>query len=341
MSTTASADIDQLLLQSRELAFANPQDALRLAQQAAQQAEQGRAYRELIAAQIQVMGLLFNLGNLHEGGEWLMKALTVAETHDLHPEHGYLLVQLGILHYTLGENEEALDYWTDCLDYSNPLFSNAARINAHIGTGQIYYAYGQYADALRHHHQARALLRADIAADLRAAVLINLAADCNQLDDFAGMAEALDEAERITRASGHLNYLGEVCYYQTLLALARNDPATASRYAAEGASMRNICVWSEISNLIAQAQIRRLAGDSAGALQILLTALERSEATRCDHHLFLVYRQVAALCHELGDFTQSAHYHRLYQEQSQKVTTASVLAKLAILEAKLHAQNKP
>ncbi|WP_028453430.1 tetratricopeptide repeat protein [Chitinilyticum aquatile] len=334
-ATPDSTAIEALLLQSRELAYRAPHEAYRLAVTAASQAERINEPQLQIRCNIHAMSLLFDRGELHEGGEWLMKALTVAETHDLHPEHGYLLAQLGILHYTLGENIQALEYWTDCLDYSNERFSNDARIYAHIGTGQIYYAYGQFDAALRHHLHAKSLAEAGTTTDLLTSTLINLAADYNQLERYDEMRAALDEAEALSRRAGNLNYLGEVCYYMTLLALVQNDPARARQYADEAASMPNICIWSEVSNVISHAQILRRDGQFDEAFALMLQAIDRAEKAHCSHHLFLVYRQIAAMYHENGNFAESARYHRRYQECFQRMVNPEVLDTLATLEEKL------
>lgn len=332
--------IEQLLQQSRACAYALPHDAYRLAALAAGLAEKTPDPRLQIRCLTQLMSLLFDKGSLHEGGEWLMKALAVAETHDLHPEHGYLLAQMGILHYTLGENEQALEYWTDCLDYSNALFSTDARINAHIGTGQIYYAYGQFDAALRHHLHAKSLAESGTTPDLLTSTLINLAADYNQLERYSDMADVLNAAEALCQQTGNLNYKGEVCHYMTLLALVNNDPARARHYADMAAAMPNICVWSEVSNVISQAQILRLEGNFESALSLMLQAIQRAEQAHCSHHLFLVYRQIAAMYHENGNFADSARYHRKYQERYQRMVNPEVLEKLAILEDKLHMHDR-
>ncbi|MBE9608968.1 tetratricopeptide repeat protein [Chitinilyticum piscinae] len=333
MNTLQVSESD-LLGTSIALSHLDPDRSLSTAQLALCAFETSADLRGQVHALMQITRLFFDKGATHEGGEWLMKALTLSELHDLHPEHGQLLAETGSLHYTLGDYTEAIAYWTDCLDYANPLFSDEARLHAHVGIGQIYYALGDYPAALRHHR-----LSLDLAAPSNphttAKSLLNLAADYYQLEQLKQMEDCLTQAESLCRTANNLSYLGEVCYYRTLLALQLDDPVGAQRHAADAASLQHICSWSQISNAIAQAQMLRQRNEHPAALAMLSETLDQVEHSNCRHHLQLVFRLIATLHHETGNAAQRAVFLQRYQETSQQLVSDDVQGKLAELEEKL------
>ncbi|QZA80485.1 tetratricopeptide repeat protein [Deefgea piscis] len=336
---SSESQVLALLERSKQLTYSEPNTSLALATEAAQLAKTGCTPRLQIAASHQQMSMLFAFGQIHEGCHALLPALVIAEAHDLEAERGDLLHHLGVAHYTLGEYSTAIDYWSDCLDLGNAQFANETRINAHIGLGQIYFACSRFADALRHHRQAESRINAQTDHELQARLCINLVADLYALEDFAAAQVALNKAEAITRTIQHLEYLGEVFSYKSLLALTRGEYLEANAYIQEGRHIVHFWAWGEISWHIVHGRTQQTQGQLSSAVASFMSALDMSKRMGCGHKIFLIHQFLAGLFREMGQAPEAEYHHRLYQENFHRLLDPQLFARLAQLEQQLLQSN--
>lgn len=328
--------IRELLAISKSLTYSNPQASISHAITANQLAAQGCPPLLQIAVLHQHMSVLFARGQIHEGCYILFAALVIAETHNFERERGDLLHHLGVAHYTLGEYITAIDYWSDCLNLGHAQFSAETRIHAHIGIGQIYYACGKFSDALRHHQAAARWLTADTDEELRARLLINLAADLYELTQYAAAQAALNQAEEITERINHLEYLGEIYSYKTLIAMLTGQYDAAHRLIEQGQRLVRIWAWGEISWHIVKARIEHSEGRLTEAVSGFTHALEMSTQMGCGHKVFIIHQLLAQVFSALGQTKASEHHHKLYQEQFHRLLDKNLFSRLAQLEAELN-----
>ncbi|WP_297571921.1 hypothetical protein [uncultured Deefgea sp.] len=330
-----------LLERSKQLTYTDPNASLALATEAALRAKTGCSPQLQIAALHQQMSMLFAFGQIHEGCHVLLPALVIAEAHDLEAERGDLLHHLGVAHYTLGEYSTAIDYWSDCLDLGNAQFANETRINAHIGLGQIYFACSRFADALHHHRQAECRINAQTDHELQARLCINLVADLYALEDFTAAQVVLNQAESITRTIQHLEYLGEVFTYKSLLALARGQYLEANTFIQEGRHLVHFWAWGEISWHIVNGRTQQAQGQWSAAVTSFMSALDISTRMGCGHKIFLIHQFLAGLFREMGQAPEAEYHHRLYQENFHRLLDPQLFARLTQLEQQLARRNLP
>lgn len=329
------ARIRELLASSQSLTYSAPEESVQLAIEASTLAAQGCDPQLHIAVLHQQMSMLFAFGHIHEGCHVLLPALVIAEKHDLEAERGDLLHHLGVAHYTLGEYNTAIDYWSDCLDLGHAEFSTETRINAHIGLGQIYYACSKFADALRHHQSAKRWLSPAIDDELRARLLINIAADLYELEQYAEALDILLEAEDIAKRINHLEYLGEVFSYKTLIYLASEQYQEAKQLIQEGQRLVHFWAWGEISWHIVKARTQQAEGQLNEAIATFSRALDMATRMGCGHKVFIIHKFLAQVFGELGQAQAAEYHHKLYQENFHRLLDPLLFNRLAELEAEL------
>ncbi|WP_027468939.1 tetratricopeptide repeat protein [Deefgea rivuli] len=327
--------IRELLERSKSLTYVNPQESIQLAIDASALAAQGCDPQLHIAVLHQQMSMLFAFGQIHEGCHVLLPALVIAEKHNLEAERGDLLHHLGVAHYTLGEYVTAIDYWSDCLNLGHAEFSSETRINAHIGIGQIYFACSKFTDALRHHQWAERWLSPAIDDELRARLLINVAADLYELEQYTQALDTLNEAEEITQRINHLEYLGEVFSYKTLIALANEQYPEALRLINAGQRLVHFWAWGEISWHIVKARTQQSQGELNEAITTFTRALEMATRMGCGHKVFIIHKFLAQVFRELGQAKAAEYHHKLYQENFHRLLDPQLFKRLAELEAEL------
>jgi len=334
------ARIRELLALSKSLTYIDPTTSIAHAIAASELAKSGCEPRLHIAVLHQYMCMLFGLGQIHEGCHVLFSALVIAETHNFELERGDLLHHLGVAHYTLGEYITAIDYWSDCLNLGNAQFSAATRIHAHIGVGQIYYACGQFSDALRHHQAAKRWLTDETDAELRARLLINIAADLYELADYEAAQSILHQAEQITLELNHLEYLGEIYSYKTLIAMLTNQFAAAHQFIEQGQRLVRIWAWGEISWYIVKGRILFSEGKFTDSLSEFTRALEMATQMGCGHKVFIIHQFLAQVFSTLGQTKASEYHHKLYQEHFHRLLDPNLFQRLAQLESEIQRLSK-
>ena len=327
--------IRELLTRSKSLTYVNPQQSIELAIEACALVNADCDPQLHIAVLHQHMSMLFAFGQIHDGCHILMPALVIAEANDLENERGDLLHHLGVAHYTLGEYTTAIDYWSDCLNLGHAEFSVETRINAHIGIGQIYFACSKFADALRHHQLAERWLNPTTDDELRARLLINIAADLYELERYAEAIEILVEAEIITRRINHLEYLGEVFSYRTLVALASEQYAEAEQLISKGQRLVHFWAWGEISWHIVKARTQQSQGQLNEAITTFTSALDIATRMSCGHKVFIIHKFLAQVFGQLGQSKAAEYHHKLYQDSFHRLLEPLLFDRLNKLETDL------
>ncbi|GAA5787079.1 tetratricopeptide repeat protein [Chitiniphilus shinanonensis] len=334
MQPAVIADIAHLINESVRLTYAEPHASLKLAEQASRLAPSCPDPLLAATAWQRYGNMLFAFGQIPEGQMAHLKALTIAETEDLRALRGELLQELAGAYYTQGNFDEAIDYWADCLE-ADADFSTETRIYAYIGLGQVYFAHEQFMAALSQHLNAQALTRDHMTLELRARVLINLAADQIALHRWADAGETLDKAWPLALEDGHKEYQGEILVYRAEVALGLGDTATAWHFVAQAEQLRRVWHWGETSELMLKSRILLAEDRVDAALQAIHHALDRSNETGTGHKTFKAHHLLAQIYRELGDQPAAEHHHRLYQEAYKRIVSTSSYNKLQALEQRL------
>lgn len=336
MQITGLAEIESLLDQSEQLTYADPAAALKLAAQAVGLLQGCSDPVLAVRAYMRFSCMQLAFGQLHDAQMILLKALTIAETEDMESVRGDIMHEMAGIYYTIGEYDDAIDYWADCLDPRNAGFSVSTRVLAHIGVGQIYFAHEEFETALSHHRRAQALAGDTAAADLRCRILINVATDCLRLGKLVEAAEALEQALPLAQAIGHNEYQEEICVYLATTSMECEDLAAAGRWLDIAENIPHVWRWGQNLRMLARGRWLLMTGDLPSALQTLLQALELAADMGVSHKAFQAHHLLAQTYTRMGDSVQAELHHRRYQEVFNRIVRPGTFARLQALESRLN-----
>lgn len=335
MKTAELAEIAHLVSESERLTYLDPDASLKLAEDASRLASSCPDPTLALLAWKRYGCMLFAFGDIPQGQICHLKALTIAETEELPELRGEILQELAGAYYTQGEFDEAIDYWGDCLSDEGAGFSDDTRIYAHIGLGQVYFAHEQFAMALHQHLHAQSLTNDAMSNELRARVLINVAADHLALEQYDEAERVLDLAWPMALTDGHKEYQGEVLIYQANVALGRGHTRLARDFIAQAQTLRRVWHWGETSEMMLMGRILIAENRLDDALDAIHRALQRADEIGTGHKVFKAHHLLAQVYRALGRQTESEHHYRQYQEAYKRIVGTSTYAKLKALEQRL------
>ncbi|WP_255991550.1 tetratricopeptide repeat protein [Chitinolyticbacter albus] len=335
MKTADLTKIAHLISESERLTYLDPDASLKLAEQASQLAVDGSDPTLALLAWKRYGCMLFAFGDIPQGQICHLKALTIAETEDLKPLRGEILQELASAYYTQSSFDEAIDYWGDCLVDEGSGFSADTRIHAHIGLGQVYFAHEQFAMALHQHLHAQSLTVDQTSLEMRACILINLAADHLELEQYDDAERMLDLAWPLALTQGHKEYQGEILIYQANVALGRRNTRLARDFVAQAQTLRRVWYWGETSEMMLMGRILITEGRLEEALEPIAHALKRALEIGSGHTVFKAHHLLAQVYRALGQQAESEQHYRQYQEAYKRIVGTSTYAKLKALEQQL------
>jgi tetratricopeptide (TPR) repeat protein len=218
--------------------------------------------------------LLFSFGRTDESLALLFQALTQSDIESQDVMRESLLQEIALTYYTLGDYQEAGEYWTECLTQDS--FSDVAKLNAHIGMGMIQFAYGEIEQSLAQHQSAIALLDSQMPPLLHARAWINLAAAFFQLNQWHESQHALVRAYPYAQQASAQEFIGEIYLYMAKIALETNNlDAAALRLAQAKASCKE-WRWGDVMQQLLQGRIFLASEQLDKAISCFKNALEQS-----------------------------------------------------------------
>ncbi|KPC49156.1 tetratricopeptide repeat protein [Amantichitinum ursilacus] len=336
MQQTGIAHIDALIDESERLTYPDAAQALKLAGQAVGLIDAETDPTVAVRALLRLSHMELAFGQLHDAQMVLLRALTIAETSDLEVNRGEIMNAMASIYYTIGEYDDAIDNWADCLDPRNTGFSASTRILAHIGVGQIYFAHEDFETALSHHRRAEKLAwQADVPTELRCRVLINVAIDGLRLMRLVEAVEALEKALPLAQQMGHSEYQVEISVYLATTALECEDLATAGRWLDVADQIDIVWRWGQNLRTLARGRWHLMSGNLPAALHELQLALELASDLGVAHMAFQAHHLLAQTWTRMGDLAQAEQHHRRYQEIFNSIVRPGTFARLQALEKRL------
>ncbi|MDR3430167.1 tetratricopeptide repeat protein [Silvimonas sp.] len=334
MQSSKSAEIAALIAQSERLTYSDADEALRLAEEAARQVPGSTDLMLAVRALQRCATMQLIFGQMHEGQRSLLKALTIAEKEDFEAVRGEIMQDMAAVYYTIGEYDDAIDYWADCLDPANALFTVETRVHSHIGLGQIYFAHENYEMALSHHRRAQRMAGTALAATLRCRVLINVATDCLRLSLLDEAEKALIEGLVLAEQTGQNEYQEEISVYQSTVAMDRGDLATAANWLDRAEKIEHVCLWGQNLRLLARGRLHIMNSEYDAALNILHHALELSAEMGISHKAFQAHHLLAQTYTHMGRPVDAEQHHRRYLEVFTRIVRPGTYSRLQQLETR-------
>ncbi|MBB5191573.1 tetratricopeptide (TPR) repeat protein [Silvimonas terrae] len=335
MQSSKLADIAALIGESESLTYSNADESLRLALEATRQIVPGTDALLAVRALQRCATMQLIFGQMHEGQASLLKALTIAEKEDFDAIRGEIMQDMAAVYYTIGEYDDAIDYWSDCLDPANTEFTTETRVHSHIGLGQIYFAHENYEMALSHHQRAQRMAGTTLPAVLRCRVLINVATDCLRLEQLEDAEAALDEGLVLAISAGQKEYQEEICVYRATVAMDRGDLITAEQWLNRAETIEHVCLWGQNLRLLARGRLHVANGEYDAAHQVLFKALDLAGEMGISHKAYQAHHLLAQSYTHLGQLPEAEHHHKRYLEIFNRIVRPGTYSRLQQLEARI------
>lgn len=283
------------------------------------------AYQEeQLSLGLDALGLRFfineRLGNGKTMEDELCLGLQKAEQAGLPYQAGRLMQCLARIRYTSGIYNEAVHYWTRCIDLSQVTHDTEVLIEARIGLGQIYDALGDWETGARFHQDAGKLLEKFDRPYLKSKQAINLGVNHMHLGQLDVANRLFKEAIVQARRGEIPGYVAEAHWYLGLLAKQQGQLAQAEeeiRFAIQLAESHEY-PWLLGAAAHSLAEIFDDRGETEAAIEIYLRALaqaeqiaSREQRAHCSNALSLLYEKMDRPALAL---TYARSHHQLLKE---------------------------
>jgi tetratricopeptide (TPR) repeat protein len=310
---TQHLEITALIAECERLVYSDPQQSLFCAEQAyARLDEEDAALRTRVT--LAYSRTLVAYGRLEESLACLLKAFTQAEIENQIIAQEELLQELALSYYSMGQYEEAAEYWADCLNHRG--FSAAAKLNGHIGIGMIYFAYSQYEQALAQHQMAATLLNKQMPALSHARVWINLAASYIQLKQWHAGQHALVKAYPFAQAVNYREFVAEIYLYMAQIALETNNIDMARQKLALASHCCKAWAWGEMQQQLLHGRILLATDCYAEAIEFFQLALKNANEMGSSRHILKAYYLLSMAYQRAGDQARAEQAYNIYQAAS-------------------------
>ncbi|MFC7420155.1 tetratricopeptide repeat protein [Iodobacter arcticus] len=255
--------------------------------------------------------LLFSFGRVDESLAVLFKALTQAALCSHLSVQEELLQEIALTYYTLGDYQEAGEYWADCL--SQNAFSEVAKLNALIGMGMIQFAHGHIEQALALHQRAVSLLNSQMPAVLHARAWINLASAFFQLNQWHESQHALVLAFPFAQQAKNQEFIGEIYIYMAKIALETNNLDMAKQKLAQAKASCAEWRWGDILQQLLHGRIFLASQQVEQAIFCFKNALEKASELGFAQHMMDAHHLLSMAYQRIGNKELAEYQYGCYQ----------------------------
>ncbi|WP_373976383.1 ATP-binding protein [Chitinibacter sp. SCUT-21] len=226
---------------------------------------------------------------------------------------------LGKACYAIGELDEALEYWSDCLELALEHQSIEHYIKAYTGVGGIYLYFGLYNDSLHHH-----LFALDFAKELDNPILsmmlnLWLGSDYNELGKYEQAINHLELARSFYRRRADIGQVCEIIMHLGFSYAGLGDWSKASKLFKESIRIaeEHAHSWPMAMAHMGLAKIFFAKGRNAEALKLILLAHRFSIDNQSIHHELKICQLASQIYEALDDYENALlMFERYYELQS-------------------------
>lgn len=273
------------------------------------------------------------LGHASSLSDTLHSALQSAENHGLTYQAGRLMLCLGRVRYTEGIYNEAIRFWTRCIDLCRITHDTEVLIEARIGLGQIYDALGDWETAARILQDIAALLETYDRPYLKCKLAINLGVNTlnigNKVLAKAHFTEAILQAKR-----GNITeYRAEAHWYLGILAQREQNFELAFEEVNHALQLAQSCHYqwllSAATNTLGQLHVE--LGQTELAITTYLVALDYAEKNGSRAQRALCCEALSTLYEGHGQTQLALNFARAHHQLSKEIAELSVIDKFSQL----------
>ncbi|QBC44306.1 tetratricopeptide repeat protein [Iodobacter fluviatilis] len=304
------AEINRLIAECDRLVYLDPNLSLKYAEEAYALLA-GCDIPMLVRVTLAYSRSLMAFGRIEESLACLLKALTQTEVENQRAVQEDLLQELAVSYYSMGQYEEAAEYWADCINSAD--FSAAAKLNGHIGIGMIYFAYGQIEQALAQHKMAVSLLNHQMPAISHARAWINLASSYFQLKQWHESQHALLMAYPFAQGADHQEFVAEIYLCMAQIALETNNLDVARKKLAQAKRCCKVWVWGEMQQQLLHGRIFLATGRLDEAICYFKQGLKNANEMGASKYILKAYHFLSMAYQRAGDKENAESAYGNYQ----------------------------
>ena len=327
-SVEKQLEIDHINAKAWDLDSINPQEGMRLSEQAYQLSTSGdflqKNYQKGIADS------LFNQShiNLHLGEYQLAlsQSLDALSTYnDLRDSQrqAETLLNLGAIYLSINEYNKAMSTLIKALDIARHLEDPQPMGEILLNMGMTYLYAGDSGHALTEFKKSLQIFQTAENHKMMAFVYCNLAAANLVENDYGLFIQYIERGEKYADKVGS-NYI-KICIllqrgqYQIIL----GDLEAANQYFQESLRLakRQGYQADEIASIIWISEVNYRQGKLEEAVTLLNEALERARKQRYAEGRLKAHQKLAAIFEDLGDYYHACDHLKNYYEIEQQITT--------------------
>lgn len=329
------ADIDHFNQQALQLYRQKSGQVMALAQQACTEALS-------IGYQQGYMQGLINQGRAHvlqgafqEAIALFSHVLALAEDDQHVLQIADCLQEIARAHYTVGEYDSALQYWSRCLDIATGAQTHELWLRALIGLGQIYLAHGDASTALAHHRWAQKSWKEGGDPTLYDAASINIAVDLYEMQCHDEAIHALSQV-RATPAQQSAEIQGIL----GLIQHARGDliSAEAALQTARDLNQLHHNALGLATNLLALGRLAMMRNNFSTAQRLLEEAQTQASSMGTQHLMFQIEFALAEIHEKRQQWQQALEHYKRYHTLQQEIQRKVSPHKLQAMEMQLEVE---
>lgn len=325
--------MNELIQRIERCSRRHPQLAMTLFQRLEQSAHQEKRLSLALNALVRRFFICERLGHASSLNDEMYIALQSAENGGLTYQAGHLMLCLGRVRYTEGIYNEAIRFWTRCIDLCRVTHDTEVLIEARIGLGQIYDALGDWEAAARILQDVGQLLETFDRPYLKSKQAINLGVSNLNIGKHALARDLFKEAIVQAQRGNVTEYIAEAHWYLGVLAQREHDLNLAFEEVRYALRLAQICHYqwllSAAANTLGELYIAQ--NQTGLATTIYLEALDYAEKNGSRAQRALCCQALSTLYESSGQTQLALNFARTYHQLSKEIAELSVIDKFTQL----------
>lgn len=311
----------------------HPQLAMTLFQRLEQSAHQEKRLSLALNALVRRFFICERLGHASSLNDEMYSALQSAENSGLTYQAGRLMLCLGRVRYNEGIYNEAIRFWTRCIDLCQVTHDTEVLIEARIGLSQIYDALGDWEAAARILQDVGQLLKTFDRPYLKSKQAINLGVNNLNIGKHALAKDLFQEAILQAQRGNVTEYIAEAHWYLGVLAQRGHDLNLAFEEVRYALRLAQACHYqwllSAATNTLGELHIAQ--NQTEEAITIYLEALDYAEKNGSRAQRALCCQALSALYESSGQIQLALNFTRTHHQLSKEITELSIVDKFTQL----------
>jgi tetratricopeptide (TPR) repeat protein len=308
------AEITQTLDIAKTLVHPQPDEAIRLANYAAERANTlGHSEEETRAWLIKLLAYRARPQTTSaEIEEAALNTLRLAQNNLLHDTWIEALNCHADILYGFGHYDAAMDQWLQLLEAGLELNWPYAKALAYIGIGKLFWIFEDPQACMEYSNKAKDALQNVEQIEPKACLIINLAAYAYQRRQYDLSHQYLDQAEQLLKTIAFCEYEPEIYYYRGYLlrAAGQTTPALEQLKRALVLNAHSNNNWGKAVTMIGLGEIYLELGEAHKALYFMQQSLTTAMAAP-NHYRYLVMQahEGLAKCYNMIGQTENEFSH--------------------------------